>query len=456
MKKFISIFVSIVLILCMFSASFSSFALSGGDFTYEIVDGKAVITQYQGSDTEVTIPATINGTSVVKINDYAFKGNETLEKVIINDGIEDIGTGAFENCTELAEISVPSTIKHVGAKAIYNTAYYNNEANWRLKTDGNGSEGVIDWEDISARVLQYLYLDTVLIEIELVGSYSIRNGTLVVADGAFKGNSGAIGIGFPKSLKTVGEYAFADCTSLENLKIPANVEFSADSIYNTGFYNNPENWENGVLYMDTRVVGIDSKEAVIKDGTTEIIKGALKDKNAVIPASVTKIHENTFIEKENVTIFGLADTFAQEYANLNNISFVDLNSITKGDVNFDGKTDSTDYEILCSVASLKEFEFYGIRTAGDMNEDGTVDGLDALILDLFLNDMGPSTIKGDADGNGIVNEDDYNLLVQIVSLNSEITDNYMFRRCDLNDDGAVDGFDALILDLALNRIVPII
>ena len=79
-----------------------------------------------------------------------------------------------------------------------------------------------------------------------------------------------------------------------------------------------------------------------------------------------------------------------------------------------------------------------------------------IILDLFINDIGPSTIKGDADGNGKVNEDDYILLVKITILNSKITDVYMFDRCDLNYDGAVDAYDAVYLDLALKGLVAII
>ena len=257
-------------------------------------------------------------------------------------------------------------------------------------------------------------------------------------------------------MKAIGDYAFEDCISLEKLRIPETVSFNANAIYNTGFYNNPENWENGVLYMGARVVGTSGAETVIKDGATHIISGALGDKNAVIPASVTSIHENAFTDKTNVTIYGYTDTYAETYAAENDIKFVDLNTMTKGDVNFDGKMDETDYKILCLVSALQEYQSYAILLAGDMNEDGTIDGMDAIILDLFLKNIGPSTIKGDADGDGKVTEDDYDLLVKIASATAKITDNYMLHRCDLNGDGAVDGLDALYLDLALNGLTAII
>ena len=456
MKKIISIILSIVILLCVFSFTLPSFALSYNGFSYETENEKIVITGYSGSNATLTIPAEIDGKSVVKIADYAFKNNNTLTSVAISEGIEDIGKGAFLNCTSLATISVPTTIIRFGEKAIYNTAYYNNKTNWKIKNSDITTGGSIDWEDISASILKYLYLDTILVEIELAGSYSIKNGTLVVADGACKGNSGATAVGFPPSLKVIGDYGFADCTSLKNLNIPDGVEFSANAIYNTGFYNNPENWENDVLYMGTRVVGTKSIEAVIKDGATHIIGGALTGTSAIIPVSVTSIHPNAFADKTDATIYGYADSYAQTYAKENNIKFVDIGNVIKGDVNFNGKLDAEDYKILCDISTLGQYQTHAIMLAGDMNEDGAVDGIDVIILDLFLNDIGPSTIKGDADGNGKVNEDDYKLLVKIVSATAEITDNYMFDRCDLNYDGAVDSFDALYLDLALNGLTTII
>lgn len=489
MKKSISLLLCIVILLCIFTSTLPSFALSYGDFSYEIVDEEIVITGYSGTDTEITIPAEIDGVAVVKINDNAFKDNEILTSVIISEGVEDIGASAFENCIALETISLPSTVIHIGKNAIYNTAYYNDENNWKLDKNNTssgdvniGSSGTNDtilWEDILAPKLDYLYLGTALIKCEFSGTYRIKQGTVVVADGAFVGSVNAKKIVFPTSLVTIGNNAFYGCNSLDNVEVPQNVQsigdyafkdcfaletlsisettfFDANVIYNTGFYNNPENWENNTLYMGTRVVGTKGTESVIKDGAITIISGALGNKNVVIPATVTNIHENAFTSTENVIVYGYTDTYAQTYANENNITFIDLSNTDKGDVNFDGKIDEEDYNILCSVSALQEYQCYAILLAGDMNEDGTIDGIDAIILDLFLNDIGPSTIKGDANGDGKVNEDDYDLLVKISSANAKITDNYMFHRCDLNDDGAVDGFDAMYLDLALNGLVAIL
>ncbi len=464
MKKSISILLSIVMLLCVFSFNLPSFALSYNDFSYEIENEKVVITGYTGSNENLTIPAEIDGKSVIKIEDNAFKDNKTLISVTISEGVEDIGDSTFENCTSLATITLPKTITHIGKNAIFNTAYYNNKDNWKLKrviedTDlniGSGTQETIPWEDILAPTLEYLYLGTALIECEYSEIYNVKKGTTVIADYAFRKSENAKKIQFPQSLIAIGKHAFDGCVYLEDFDISENVKIDATSFYNTGFYNNSASWENNALYLGTRLVVANGEEIIVKDGTTQIVSGAINGKNVVIPKSVTEVCENAFTSTENATIFGYADTFAQTFANKNNIEFIDLENFTKGDVNFNGELDNEDYKTLCNISTLQQTPSFVVTLAGDMNEDGTIDGLDLIILDLFINNIGPSTIKGDVDGNGKVNEDDYVLLVKIITLNTEITDVYMFKRCDLNYDGAVDSFDALYLDLALNGLVAII
>lgn len=486
MKKAISIIVSIAIMMCVFASAMPSFALNYGSFSYEIVNEEIIIMKYIGSNkTSAVVPATINNLPVVAIGEGAFKGNTELTSVTVKSGIKDVGASAFEDCTALATISLPDTIIHIGEKAIYNTAYYNNENNWKKKVTqdssgelnfGNGTPQ-ISWEDIVAENLDYLYLGSNLIEIVYSGSYSIKSGTRIIADGAFKGNVKAKEVGLPSSIVAIGcnafegctslesvrnleiadyigDNAFKDCTSLKKLNISETAVFNANAIYNTGYYNDTENWDNGVLYLDTRAVGIDinNVEILIKDGTTKIIGGALADKNAVIPASVTTIDANAFTNTENVMIFGYSDTYAETYSTENNISFVALDTAMKGDVNFNGALDENDLEILYSVLSLQKCESYAIGIVGDMNEDGAVDGLDAIILDLFLKEKPPSTLKGDANGDGKVDEADYILLTEITSCNEKIKNNFMFNRSDLNEDGAVDGFDVIYLSLLLEEL----
>lgn len=465
MKKVISTILCIIILFCVFTSATPSFALSYNGFSYEIENEKVVITGYDGAETKLIIPAQIDSKSVIKIENNAFKDNKNLTSVTISEGIEDIGESAFENCSSLSTISLPTTIVHIGKNAIYNTAYYNNKNNWKLKREntsggnvsvgGSGVQDTVQWEDILAPVLEYLYLGTALIECEYEGVYNIKQGTTIVADYAFAGCEKAKEITFPESLIAIGKYAFDGCVLLEKFDFSDNTEIHSTSFINTGFYNNPKNWENDSLYMGTRLVEANGEEIIVKDGTTQIVSGAINGENVVIPESVTSIAKDAFIHNTDVKIFGYSDTTAQIFATENKIAFVDLNNFTKGDVDFNGKLDADDYKTLCEIALIEKTPTFITALVGDMNEDGAIDGLDVVILDLFINDIGPSTIKGDADGNGVVDTDDYKLLVKIATLNTEITDVYMFDRCDLNYDGAVDSFDAIYLDLALNGLEKI-
>ena len=229
MKRIISIMIAVIMLVCSFSLP--SFALNYGSFSYEIINDEVVITKYIGSNrTSITVPATIKDVPVVAIGEGAFKGNTELTTVEVSEGVKSIGASVFENCTSLATIMLPNTITRIGEKAIYNTAYYNNESNWKKQTAdtssgdigfGNGM-GQIPWEDIVANDLEYLYLGTNLIEISFSGSYSLKKGTRVIADGAFAGCNAA-SVTLSNTLVAIGENAFKDCTVVTSVTIGSSV-----------------------------------------------------------------------------------------------------------------------------------------------------------------------------------------------------------------------------------------
>ncbi len=486
MKKAIAVLLSLTICLCLFSVVSPSFALSSDGFAYEIVDDSVVITGYTGSAIAVTVPSQIAGVNVSKIDDFAFQGNSKITSVTVAEGVADIGTSAFQDCTALKTISLPSTIIHIGENAIYNTAYYNDEANWKAKNTQSGSnsgnigvgggngDGQILWEDISASVLDYLYLGKNLIEVELEGSYSVKYGTLVIADGAFSGNPKAIEVILPATIvtigcnafagcnglknvknlnyaKNIGDNAFNGCLSLENFGLSSTVNVKSNAFTNTGLCNNTANCLNGGICVDSMLVATNPQngEVIINENVTRIIEGAVNKANVFIPVTVTDIHENAIIDKENSIIFGYKNTTAHAYAILYSIKFVDLDNLLMGDVDFDGAVTSTDLQIIYDISATKMLTNYGISLAGDLSGDSTIDGFDAIILDLILKQMEPSKLRGDVNGDYVVDMADYNLLCQIASTTAKITDNYMFKRSDLNGDGAVDGLDAVELDLIL-------
>ena len=99
---------------------------SGGDveledatFTYTkegVVTGltKAGIAE---ENSLIRIPAEINGVKITAIGDNAFKGNTTVIRFVISDGIKSIGVSSFEGCTNLTKVIIQGTVESISAHA---------------------------------------------------------------------------------------------------------------------------------------------------------------------------------------------------------------------------------------------------------------------------------------------------------------------------------------------------
>jgi len=72
------------------------------------------ITAYEGDIISLDLPSQANGTEVLSIGDNVFQGCETLQSVILPEGMTSIGTSAFEGCNNLERVVLPSTITSVG------------------------------------------------------------------------------------------------------------------------------------------------------------------------------------------------------------------------------------------------------------------------------------------------------------------------------------------------------
>lgn len=144
--------------------------------------------------------------SVTNIGDGAFFDCTGLTSITIPDSVTGIGWSAFEGCTDLISITIPDSVTNIRKDAFYNTAYYNNNRNWK-----NG----------------VLYIGNHLIEAKtsVFGAYKIKDGTKTIAEEAFSGCTRLKSITIPDSVIGVGEGAFIDCTSLTNVTIPASVTY---------------------------------------------------------------------------------------------------------------------------------------------------------------------------------------------------------------------------------------
>lgn len=89
---------------------------------FEFDKETGTISKYLGTDTEVIIiPEQIDGVTVTSIGKNAFIKNTTIKKVILNEGLENVGASAFANCGNLKNVEFSSTIKSIGMAAFSGT-----------------------------------------------------------------------------------------------------------------------------------------------------------------------------------------------------------------------------------------------------------------------------------------------------------------------------------------------
>ena len=81
------------------------------DYTYTITKNNTVtITGYTGSDTVLTVPATLDGSPVTEIAADAFAEQTKLTSVTLPDGLQKIADDAFFDCTSLETLALPNSV----------------------------------------------------------------------------------------------------------------------------------------------------------------------------------------------------------------------------------------------------------------------------------------------------------------------------------------------------------
>ncbi len=83
-----------------------------GDYEYVVCGDNVILTAYNGSDTQITVPSHINNKPVIDITQI-FRENKTITKVVLPETITTIPYCAFEKCANLTEIVLPSTLKNI-------------------------------------------------------------------------------------------------------------------------------------------------------------------------------------------------------------------------------------------------------------------------------------------------------------------------------------------------------
>ncbi|MBP5622144.1 MAG: leucine-rich repeat domain-containing protein [Thermoguttaceae bacterium] len=262
-----------------------------GDFSYCAYEDGVVIAKYNGEDSEVEIPATINDAPVVEIGRDAFSFSDTIQEIVVPENVQAIGTYAFLNCSELETVELPKSLKVVGYCAFSGCS----ELRSIDIPDGVTTLGEGTFE-----------------ECENLRSVSLPKGLAVLPSGVFNECCSLESIELPEELTEIGQDAFGSCESLATICLPRKVSVLVKGVFNfckslrkIEVDPNNESFKSvdGVLFSrDGKILfaapGGKSEEYVVPEGTeiiaTKAFAGCSNVTSVKLPESVRRIENAAF------------------------------------------------------------------------------------------------------------------------------------------------------------------
>ncbi len=338
------------------------------DFSYDIYDGECTITRYNGSDTEIVIPAEIEGypvttigswsnsieawdkslikvyipDSVTTIYSYAFYNCDSLTEIFIPDSVVSIGCFAFWNCTSLTEITIPDSVTEIGYLAFDGctslTEIYIPDSvvsvGWnpfvrcsnlsRISISPNHPtletiNGVL-FDKADKRLICYPSALT-------MDSYQIPKGITAIDDYAFANCYSLTEIQIPYSVTSIGNFAFGGCRSLTEIHISDGVTSIGEGAFEGCKSLTEIHIPDGVTSIGyITFKGCKSlTEIYIPNSVTSIDNYAFEDCYSLteihIPYSVTSIGEGAFADCDSLTIYCKSGSTAEQYAKEHNLKY---------------------------------------------------------------------------------------------------------------------------------------
>ena len=322
---------SILLVLCMVMTLLPTMAwAAGSDFT---IDDNGVLTQYNGSGGDVTIPS-----DVTSIGDHAFSGCTSLINVTIPDSVTSIEAFAFNGCSNLTSITIPNSVTSIAHNVFYNCSgltsiilppeiTYIGQNTFRecsnLKNisipHGVTSIGMGAFQDCSS-----LANITIPDGVTSIGSsafkgcssltsVTIPNGVSLIEYGAFWGCNSLTNITIPDRVISIGDYAFYDCSKLTSISIPNSVTAighsafcSCSSLKSITIPDGVTSIENWTFWHCNDLTSI-----IMPESVTSIGNGAFQDCNSLtsiaIPDGVTSIETDAFKDCSSLTSITIPD-----------------------------------------------------------------------------------------------------------------------------------------------------
>ena len=189
-------------------------------------DKKELVWASAAADSILSIPK-----GVVRIWDYAFEGNPTVESISTPKTLTDIGYGAFMDCAALKSVTIGRKVSEIdGNPFMYCHSLESIKVSSKNKTYYSTSGGLL----LSKNKKQLISANAVK------GRLELPTKVRYIEDYACTGNGNLTSIVIHSKVESIGDYAFCDCRS---------TEFVYFASYNTALEENGSVFANLPYYV---------------------------------------------------------------------------------------------------------------------------------------------------------------------------------------------------------------
>lgn len=192
------------------------------DYSYEILnDGTLRLYQYEGTDTNIVVPDTIDGRKVTVLGNSTFQyctQASDIESVTLPDSLTTIEKNAFYNCEKLKSVTIPQNVSSIGLAAFVEGLSESSLTEIKVDPENpyfSEKDGVVFSKDGTKLIV---------FPSGRSGDYQIPDGTVSVGDYAFYYCVNVSSITVPGSVRSLGEGAFGNCSSLTKAVLNEGLE----------------------------------------------------------------------------------------------------------------------------------------------------------------------------------------------------------------------------------------
>ena len=225
-------------------------------------NGTLTITGYSGTETKVTVPATIGGKSVSEIGYAAFASNSVLEEMTVSEGIQTVNGDVF-TMSSLKKLWLPASLNTFRPSANMDKLegiYVDSASQFYKDVDGvlyNKNMTTLVKYPAQKKATTFAVPGSVTALADSSMDSNIFLQKIVLPDsvelvdfGAFKNCSKLSDVTLPEQCKSVGQFAFSG-TALTSFYIPAALDtLGAGAFMNTKISSMTVSPQNTKFYLD--------------------------------------------------------------------------------------------------------------------------------------------------------------------------------------------------------------